>query len=106
MSESLLYDINPQLRLLARRHCRVSGDGHLVDGNVDPAVEAARLRLLDVLEQFQDFHVLEVDAVDTISYCQELAWQHRFTIQALRRQAELEAQLETTAPAPLRFEAA
>ena len=106
MSESLLYDISQQLRLLARRHCRVSGDGRLVDGSVDPAVEAARLRLLDVLESFQDYRVLEVDAVDTISYCQELAWRNRHQIAALRRQAEREQQLEATAPAPLRFEAA
>lgn len=106
MTESRLYDLSQQLRLLARRDCKVGRHGGLLGGSLDLAVEDARLRLLDVLEQFQDFRVLEVDAVDTIAYCQELAWRHRHQITALRRQAEFEQQLEAQAPRPLRFEAA
>jgi calcineurin-like phosphoesterase family protein len=106
MSESLLYDLSQQLRLLARRNCRLNGSGTLVNGNVDQSVEAARLRLLDILEHFQDYHVLEVDALDTISFCQALAWQNHDRITALRREAEFEQRLETSAPRPLRLEAA
>lgn len=106
MSESLLYDISQQLRLLARRHCQVGRHGGLLEGAIDASIEAAREELLLALELVQDRQPLDVLHMDAIAYCQKLAWQHRHQITALRRQAELEARLEAQAPAPLRFEAA
>lgn len=106
MSEQLLYDISQQLRLLARRDCKVGRHGSLLEGAIDHSVETPREELLLALELVQDKQPLDERHLDSIAYCQKLAWQHRHQIQALRRQAELEARLEATAPAPLRFEVA
>lgn len=104
MSEALLYDISQQLRLLARRDCQVGRHGHLISGAIDQPVEAARLKLLDVLERFQDYQTLEAEGLDIVAYCQKLAWQHRHQITALRRDAEFQQQLEVLTPKPIRFE--
>lgn len=106
MSEQLLYELSQQLRLLARRDCQVGRHGSLLGGAIDHSVETAREELLLALELVQDKQPLDVLQLDVIGYCQQLAWQHRHQIAALRRQAEREQQLEATAPAPLRFEAA
>lgn len=106
MTESWLYDLSQQLRLLARRDCKVGRHGGLLGGSVDRKVEDAREELLLALELLQDRQPLDVQHLDAIGYCQELAWRNRHQIQALRREAEFKQRLEAAAPAPLRFEAA
>jgi len=106
MTESRLYDLSQQLRLLARRDCKVGRHGGLLGGSIDHSIEAAREELLLALELLQDRQALDVQHLDAIGYCQELAWRNRHQIQALRRQAEFEQRLEASAPAPLRLEAA
>lgn len=104
MSEALLYDLSQQLRLLARRDCQVGRHGHLISGDIDQAIETARLKLLNTLEHFQDFRVLEAEGLSIVAYCQRLAQDNRRQIAALRREAETEQRLEAQAPKPLRFE--
>ena len=106
MTESRLYDLSQQLRLLARRDCFLGRHGQLLGGSVDRKVEDAREELLTALELLQDRQPLDVLHLDAIGYCQELAWRHRHQIQALRREAELEQRLESSTPRPLRLEAA
>jgi hypothetical protein len=102
MSEKLLYDISQQLRLLARRDCHLGRHGNLLAGSVDRKVEDAREELLLALELLQDKQPLDVQHLDAIGYCTELAWRNRHQIAALRREAEFEQRLEATAPTPLR----
>lgn len=104
MTESLLYDLSQQLRLLARRDCHLGRHGQLLAGSVDRKVEDAREELLLALELLQDRQALDVQHLDAIGYCQGVARQNRDQIAALRRQAELEQRLETQAPRPLRLE--
>jgi hypothetical protein len=104
MSEALLYNLSQQLRLLARRDCKVARHGGLLGGSIDHSIEAAREELLLALEILQDHQALDVQHLDSIAYCTELAWRHRHQIQALRREAELEQRLEAQAPRPLRLE--
>jgi hypothetical protein len=108
MSEKLLYDISQQLRLLARRDCHLGRHGNLLAGGLDRKVEDARQELLLALELLQDRgeQALDVQHLDAIGYCTELAWRNRHQIAALRREAEFEQRLEAQAPKPLRFEAA
>jgi len=106
MTESRLYDLSQQLRLLARRDCHLSAHGSLLNGSVDRKVEDAREELLVALELIQDRQALDVQHLDAIDYCQALAWRNRHQIQALRRQSEFEQRLEAQAPRPLRLEAA
>ena len=106
MTESRLYDLSQQLRLLARRDCHLSAHGSLLNGSVDRKVEDAREELLLALELLQDKQPLDVQHLDAIGYCQRLAWQNRDQIVSLRRQAEFEQRLEAQAPRPLRLEAA
>jgi len=106
MTESRLYDLSQQLRLLARRDCHLGRHGQLLGGSVDRKVEDARQELLLALELLQDRQVLDVQHLDAINYCQRLAWQNRDQIAALRREAEFEQRLEAQAPRQLRLEAA
>jgi hypothetical protein len=91
MSEALLFDINAQLRLLARAEVRCASDGRRLGGVIDAQLEAMRLRLLDILEQVQDGLPLSPEEEAHIHVAQSVCRDNTLVIRSLRRQLERES---------------
>lgn len=91
MSEALLFDINAQLRLLARAGVRTASDGRLLGGAIDTQLEAMRLQLLSLLEQQQDGAPLTPEQQAHVLLCQATCRDNTLLIRQLRRQLELAA---------------
>lgn len=85
-SDTRLYAISQQLRLLARRNCVTAADGRLLGGAIDPWIEALRQRLLLLLETIQDGRPLFSDAAALVAVCEQLVDSQRGAIRSLRRQ--------------------
>jgi len=88
MSETAIYDISQQLRLLARANVRTATDGRLLSGQVNYSLELLRSGVLDALEHLQDGK--GVSAVDQICLSQATAiiGANRPLIRDLRRQLD------------------
>jgi hypothetical protein len=88
MSETAIYDISQQLRLLARANVRTATDGRLLSGQVNYSLELLRSGVLDALEHLQDGK--GVNAVDQVCLSQATAiiGANRPLIRDLRRQLD------------------
>jgi hypothetical protein len=91
MSEALLFDINAQLRLLARAEVRCANDGRRLGGVIDARLEAMRLRLLDILEQAQGGLPLSPEEEAHVRVAQATCRDNNLLIRQLRRQLERES---------------
>lgn len=88
MSESLLFDISQQLRLLARRSVVIDSYGHRINGAINPVIEQLRQQLLSVLESIQDGIQPPPHAAETLATCQAIADLYRTEIRSLRRSCD------------------
>lgn len=84
MSESQLYRLSQQLRLLAREGIRERGDGHAWAGELHFEVEAARTQLEEILDHLLDGHPLGELQQRHVRFCQELAERNRPRIRQLQ----------------------
>jgi hypothetical protein len=88
MSESLLYDLQRQLGMLAYRDVTVTSDGRYLRGTVNPVIAEVQHQLLAHLYALQDGTCCRPLAEHIVATAQEIVACHRDTIRQLRRQVE------------------
>jgi hypothetical protein len=87
MSETAIYDMSQQLRLLARANVRTTADGRLLSGQINYSLELLRSGVLEALEHYQDGKVSPVDQV-CLERATTLIGANRPLIRTLRRQLD------------------
>jgi len=91
MTESQLWSAISDVRLLARKDVRVTRDGRVLSGQVNPVLESIRRAALGALERIQDGLLLPPAEELQASYVLAAQDHYRPQIRALRRELELEA---------------
>jgi hypothetical protein len=88
MSETAIYDMSQQLRLLARANVRTTVDGRLLSGQVNYSLELLRSGVLEALEHLQDGRGISPVDQACLSQATAIIGANRPLIRDLRRQLD------------------
>jgi hypothetical protein len=88
MSETAIYDLSQQLRLLARANVRTASDGRVLSGQINYSLELVRSGVLEALEHLQDGRGVSPVDQACLSRATAIIGANRPLIRDLRRQLE------------------
>ena len=83
MSESNIYHLCQQLRLLARAGVKLAADGRKFAGEINRKVESVRLQLEAILDRLLDGEQPTAEAQRHVAFCREVVSLNRSVIRQL-----------------------
>jgi hypothetical protein len=88
MSETAIYDMSQQLRLLARANVRTTVDGRVLSGQINHSLEHLRSGVNEALDHLQDHGSLSPVDQACLAIATRVIDSNRPLIRDLRRQLE------------------